>query len=230
MATDPADLYVVRVDQEDVRLGRQVVHDPASRGFTAPRTAIPLRSKRHRVYDPYPNPNQPVGCCTGVAEAVMGNTVGNRVTGQVLGMPVALDLYRFASRNDPWPGAWEPTDTGSSGLAAAKGAVRAGLATHYEWYFGVTAILNGLMTRPISVGAWWYESMFYPNPDTLLVRPDGPRAGGHQWTLVAYDHYRQEVEGVCWWGEFRRFRMTVADFGALVEDDGDAHTTYRRAA
>ena len=124
------DLHVVRVEDQPVRLGRQVVHDPRSRAFTARTVGVPLRSRRHRLYDPWPTPNQPVGCCTGVAEAVMGNVLGTRVLGQILRMDTALNLYRFASRNDPWPGAWEPVDTGSSGLAAAKGAVAAGLATH----------------------------------------------------------------------------------------------------
>jgi hypothetical protein len=222
------DLYVVRIEDQPRQLGRQVVHDPRSRNFPGPRAAGVLKSKRHRVYDPYPNPNQPVGCCTGVAECVMANTVGNRVRGKILRMDTALDLYRRASRTDPWPGAWEPDDTGSSGLAAAKASVAAGIGIGYSWFFGVEHVLRGLQLHPISVGAWWYESMFSPHPDTLLVRPRGGRAGGHQWTLVGYDHVRKEVEGICWWGEFRRFRMTVADFGALLEDDGDAHTTFRR--
>jgi hypothetical protein len=229
------DLHVIRVEQQDPRLGRNVVHDPRSRQFVAPRHAGPRRDKAHRIYDPRPNPNQPRGNCTGVAECTMANSTGNRVKGVVLGMDVADRIYSRATELDPWPGSWPPTDTGSSGLAAAKAAVEQGIGTRYDWYFGLDAVLDGLQTNAISVGTWWYFDMFEPDP-TGLVKPTGGRAGGHQWLLRAHDVSaskrvsQQRVGGLCWWGTYRHFWMTVEDFANLLADDGDAHRTYRKTS
>jgi hypothetical protein len=229
------DLHVIRVEQQDPRLGRNVVHDPRSRRFAAPRQTVVRRNKAHRVYDPRPNPNQQLGLCTGAAECMMANAVGNRVAGVVLGMGTAERIYSRATQIDPWPGSWPPEDTGSSGLAAAKAAVEQGIGESYEWYFGIDAVLDGLQSYAISVGTWWMWDMFNPDPHTKIVRPTGGRAGGHQWLLRAHDVSasrtvgKQLIEGLCWWGAFRYFRMTVDDFAELLADDGDAHRTIRKA-
>lgn len=232
--TAAVDLRVEVVEQQDKRLGRQLVHDPRSRAFTAalPAEGTPLRSVQHRRYDPRPEPDQPVGCCTGVGEAMMGNAVGNRVRGAVLDMDDALAIYRFATSLDPFPGTYPPEDTGSSGLAAAKAAVRLGYATRYEWFFGLDAILRGLQDGPISFGGWWTWDMFRATADRPVVRPTGGMAGGHQWMLSGHDVPRGVLWGECWWGprfgRRGRFGITVEDFDTLVRDGGDAHRTYRR--
>lgn len=235
------DLHVVTVDQQDPRLGRQVVHDPQSRRFAYavdPVTELPARRFRHRVYDPYPTPAQRIGCCTLVDQAVRANTKGNRVRGEVLGMAWAEKWYEWATRNDPWPGSYPPEDTGSSGLAAAKAAQEAGVVARYEWLFaGARQVLaalagaDGKPPRPVGVGTWWYADMFDPDPETLLVRPTGGRVGGHQWTAIGWEPRLQAVEGYCWWGpgfgQGGRFRIRLGDLDELLADDGDAHVTYR---
>lgn len=227
-------LHVIRIEQQDERLGRHVVHDERSRRFEAPRRAVVRRNKVHRIYDPRPNPNQVRGNCTGCAETMMANTVGNRVAGSVLGMGIADKIYSRATELDPWPGSWPPTDTGSSGTAAAKAAVELGIGESYEWYFGVDATLDGLQFYALSVGTWWTFDMFNPDPKTLRVRPTGGKAGGHQWLLRGHDVSasktigKQIVEGACWWGGYHYFRMTVDDFADLLADDGDVHRTRRR--
>jgi hypothetical protein len=117
-------------------------------------------------------------------------------------------------------------------LAAAKAAVEQGIGSRYDWYFGIDAVLDGLQQNPISVGTWWYFDQFHPD-STGRVRPTGGKAGGHQWLARAHDVSaskrvsQQRVGGLCWWGEFRHFWMTVEDFANLLADDGDAHHTKR---
>lgn len=236
-----SDLYVLTIPQHDQRLGRQVVHDERSRRFAYPAAAtpdLPTTPIRHRIYGPRTVPTQRVGCCTGVDQAVKCNAVGNRRSGIVYGMAEAERIYSHATQIDPWPGAWPPDDTGSSGLAACKAALEAGMIERYEWLFaGAQQIIAALGGEPgrsgrcVGVGTWWYDGMFRPDPQTLLVRPTGPRVGGHQWTITGWDPKYQALEGLCWWGpsfgDRGRFRITVGDLDALLADDGDAHVTYR---
>lgn len=228
------DIEVVTIPQFSKRLGRNVVHDPRSRDYEAdlPRTAAPLKSVQHRRYDPRPEPRQMVGCCTFVAECMLGNTVGNRVMGQVLNMKDALRGYSLATQLDPFRGTYPPEDTGSSGLGAAKAAVQLGIATRYEWYFGTEAILRGLQERPISFGGLWYWDMFKATSYDPLVRPTGGVAGGHQWVASGYNAKERLIIGECWWGSAfgrnGRFYIAENDFDFLVNNRGDAHFTYRK--
>lgn len=226
------EVHVVRAEQADPRLGRQVVHDPRSRRYEHPRaTDLPTRSFRHRVYGPRRTPAQRVGCCTGVDQCVKANARGNRVLGKVLGMDTAERLYSRATEIDPWPGSWQPDDTGSSALAACKAAREAGLIERYEWIFGgVDQVLAALRERPVGVGTWWYDAMFEVQPGTLLVEPTGRRAGGHQWTVIGWDRRLDAFEGLCWWGDWGaggRFRIRRQHLAELLADDGDAHVAFR---
>lgn len=223
-----SDLYVKRYDAQDYRLGRQVVHDPRSRNFAA--RAVIDKSTWHdkavRIYDPSVNPNQCHGECTGCAESMMLNSLGNRVKGRVLRMEDAHRLYSWASQNDPWSGAWPPDDTGSSGLAAAKAAINYGLAREYRWVFsGADEVVQLVMQgRAVSVGTRWDWDMFNQDIDGR-IHLGGGTAGGHQWLVRGYDVDRDWVLGRCWWGGFRDFWIARADLDTLMHDDGDAHVT-----
>lgn len=160
------------------------------------------------------------------------NTVGNRRKGSVLRMDDADRVYSLASSIDPWPGAWPPEDTGSSGLASAKAAQRLGLGGEYRWLFGgadevVQAIVDG---HPVSVGSWWYEGLFYPI-DGHLVSPWGAKVGGHQYVAREYDADRDLVGIRCWWGPGYGQRGDVwirrVHLNDLLMDDGDAHVQRR---
>lgn len=220
-----ADLKVERIPQ-DPRLGRQLVHDERSRAF-ALMTAVDRSTWRNRIvriYDPVPNPKQLIGLCTGAGECMMLNSAGNRVKRRVLDMPDAERIYSLATTLDPWPGSWPPEDTGSSGLAAAKAAQTLGLAGEYRWIFGGAdeVVQNVIEGRVISVGTWWYASMF--NPDVYgRIIPTGKRAGGHQYVIRGYDAQRDWVMLRCWWGSFRDAWMPRSALNDLLLDDGDAH-------
>ena len=224
------EIKVITVEQTDPRLGRQVVHDPRSRGFAMRVDVDESLWRTHfiRVYDPRPNPNQIIGNCTGVSKCVQFNAVGNRKTGHVLRMDDAVAIYSKATSLDPFPGTYPPDDTGSSGLGASKAAQAMGLGGEYRWLFGgadevVQAVMDG---HTPSVGTWWYNSMF--NPDRYgVVRPTGSKAGGHQWTVRGYDKGKDLIMGRCWWGTFRDFWIARTDLDDLLMDDGDAHIQFR---
>lgn len=233
--TQPDDLHVVRIEQTDSRLGRHVVHDPHSRAYavTAPRSADITRSFRHRVFSPTPLPRQTIGNCTGVDQCVRADAQGNRVRNVILGMDDAVKIYSRATELDPFDGTYPPTDTGSSGLAAAKAAQEMGIIERYEWIFGgVDQVLATLRDRPVGVGTRWDNNMFHPEPNTFLVRPGGGVAGGHEWAVIGWNVRFNAFEGLCWWGSdwasHGLFRIRKEDLADLLADDGDAHVTYRK--
>lgn len=225
------DLDVEIVEPLDYRLGRQKVHDPESRSFamglTVDKTA--WTTKLVRIYDPTTNPNQCHGECTGCSNAMMLNSEGNRVANQVLNMNYAHKVYSIASYSDPWPGGWQPDDTGSSGLAAAKAAQKLGTGGEYRWLLGgadevVQSIMQG---RVVSVGTSWYEGMM--NKDAQLnIAPTGQRLGGHQYTVRGYDKSRDSVVIRCWWGSFRDAYLKRSYLNDLLMAGGDAYVQDRR--
>lgn len=226
-------MYLKHIASHDARLGRHVHHDPASKGFALPVTIDrkAWRSKSIRLYDPVPNPNQTVGCCTGCAKAMQLNAAGNRKAGQVLGMSTALTIYGTATQLDSIPGTYPGQDTGSTGLAAAKAAQRLGLGGTYSWLFGgvdevVQAVMDG---HTPNVGTEWDYDMFNPDSSGVVHRGGGV-AGGHEWTVRGYDATRDLVLGRCWWGEFRDFWITRTDLDDLLANDGDAVVQVRATA
>lgn len=225
--------------QLDYRLGRHVAHDSRSRAFAQPMTfSRPTRPFRHRVFGPRVTPNQPLGNCTTVAEVVMANTRGNRITGRVLTMADALRLYESATALDPFPGAYPPDDTGSDGLSAWKAARAEGITDRCEWAFGLDHLLDRLPYTSQSVGAWWPSTAFSLDPEGYLDC-SGPYMGGHQWVVNGYQpatRTRPEAAwGVCWWGPdwptpgaHGRFPIRTADLARLLADQGDCHTSLRQ--
>jgi len=219
-------MYVKQIQQHDVRLGRQIVHDPRSRAFASPLSVDKSRwrDKAIRIYDPSPNPNQCHGECTGCAKCMQLNAVGNRVAGRVLNMDDAHRIYGLATTLDPWAGSFPPDDTGSSGLAAAKAAQRLGLGGEYRWRFdGADGVIEEVMAgHVVNVGTRWDDRMFDLDRDGR-VEPGGAVAGGHEWSVRGYREDRDWVLGRCWWGSFRDFWIRRDHLAELLADDGDAH-------
>lgn len=226
-------MYIEVIEQQSPLLGRQKVHDERSRAFPLPVRAVDRsrwRDKALRLYEPRVNPNQTVGCCTGVAKCNQFNAVGNRRKGVVLDMKDAENIYSRNTQIDPWEGQWPPDDTGSSGLASCKTAQEFGLGGEYRWIFsGADAVVQAVMDgRVISVGTWWYWDMFRSGstPQRPLL-PLGGRAGGHQYVIRGYDKTHDAVLGRCWWGGFKDFWLYRQDLDTLLMDDGDAHWQQR---
>lgn len=225
---------VEHINFDDPRLGRHIVHDPKSWDYREklPRSTAKLKTVQHRRYDPTPEPNQEIGCCTCVSECMMANTQGNRVKGKIFNMVDAVNMYTITTSIDTFDGSYPPDDTGSSGLAAAKASVQMGIGKDYVWYFSVEEVLQGLQRHPISFGGVWHYDMFQATRDNPVVKPTGSIAGGHQWVLSGYNAKDDLIAGECWWGpDFGisgRFYIATDDFRTLMENDGDAHFTNRR--
>lgn len=220
---------------EDSRLGRHIAHDPMSWDYQEKLPKLSqsqFKDVQHRRWDPTPEPIQRIGCCTAVAECMMGNAKDNRVHGEILDMDVAVQMYSLATVLDPFPGKYPPTDTGSSGLSAAKAACKMGLAVRYDWYFTMQDLLVALQLHPISFGGNWYYDMFNATYDKPLVKPTGAVAGGHQWVLSGYRANDRLIVGECWWGKTfgrnGRFYIAEDDFRKMFEARGDAHWTWRK--
>ncbi len=220
-------MYTKKIDQQDPRLGRHVVHDPASRSFALPDVVdkSAWADKKIRLYDPIPNPNQTIGNCTGCAKAMEFNAVGNRVTGYVNDMEDANNFYSRATEIDVWDGAWPPTDTGSSGLAAAKAARRMDRGRRFEWAFnGADQVVEIIQSvgRVVNLGTYWHYDMFNPDSEGR-IHPTGGYAGGHQYIARGYWVAKDWVMIRCWWGEFQDAWISREDLDNLLHDDGDAH-------
>jgi hypothetical protein len=224
---------VERLESHDPRLSRHVEHDDRSRDHALTVGAIDRSawvSKRVRIYDPLPNPNQTIGNCTGCAQMMLFNTVGNRVAGRVLSMPMAIKNYELSTQLDGISGTYPPDDTGSTGLAAAKASQQLGLGLGYQWIFdGADGVVQAIQQgRSVAAGTKWLQSMFTnPYSSGKPLEVTGDVAGGHEYVLHGYDASRDYVLGRCWWGTFRDFWIRRTDLDNLLRDSGDAHVQTR---
>ena len=219
-------------------LGRLVEHDDRSRLYAfAPdvTTTDGLVSKVHTVRVPVLDQGD-VGACTGfAAEACVGTDPFYSAMPDALpGKPTldagtdtgqALSLYAAATVLDSFPGVYPPDDTGSTGLAAAKAAQRAGLISGYRHCFSLTSTLKALTVVPVIVGTVWLESMDSPD-ENGHVEVSGSVRGGHEYCLYGLDVEQRLVWARNSWGPgFGRdgcFSLSWDDLGALLDQQGDA--------
>jgi hypothetical protein len=202
--------------------GRLLEHDPRSKDHPAPSASVhtilwehwaPLldQGKRH--------------ACTGYAMAQALNA-GPIHADPYLDETNALGIYGWATRLDGYPGNDYPEhDLGSSGLGAAKAAVKLGLIARYDHGFGFDHALEALMSGPCIVGGNWKAGMSKPNAKTGFARYTGKLIGGHEWALLGVDVPGKYVVAVnSWggeWGSSGRFFLPFPDFAQLLADDGD---------
>lgn len=146
----------------------------------------------------------------------------------------ARELYREAQRLDVWPGeAYE----GTSVLAGAKAAQKAGFIGEYRWAFSIDEVIDALVAiGPVVIGIPWYENMYETRPSGL-VEVGGRLVGGHAITLTGY-HPGMRIRGEGWWKrhEVIRWRnswgeaygrggdgfITPDALERLLSDDGEA--------
>lgn len=197
--------------------------DERSRAFRAP-LAETVHTVMHRHYGPVLN--QWVGSCT-------GHSAAQNLNCKPLHQPrtpyktegVAMDIYKLATRMDPWPGSYPPDDTGSSCLAAAKATKQFGFITNYRWAFGYDQMLAALMLSPVVLGTNWLDGMFHPDSKGFL-NLSGSVAGGHAYLIIGYAAHAGYFTLLnSWsvaWGRRGRARIKAADMKRLIEDDGEA--------
>jgi len=229
---DPTVLVVKRFDAQDPRLGRHVVHDSRSLRyrFHSQQNPMMLASVRHQIHVPILDQGM-VGSCTGHAgTAVLGHEKYWRAASAVLQPDAgychnyAVGLYSDATKLDPWPGEYLPTDTGSDGLSIAKVLLARGLISGYQHATNLNATLNALAEQPVMIGTSWLSGMFDPASDGRL-HVTGTNEGGHEYVLDELDVPRQRVwMRNSWntsWGVQGRAWMSWADLSKLLADYGD---------
>ena len=220
----------------DPRLGRHVQHDPRSLRYAhgvLPKTAIKSVDWTRRV----PHFDQgDLGSCTGNAAAGLLATdcsartglTSVTVSGTVLPVDetLAVKLYSLATQLDEFSGQYPPTDTGSSGLGAAKALVKLGVASKYAHAFSLSALKSALQAGPVMVGTVWLDSMFEVARDGyVVIDRKSAVAGGHEYVISAYDADRQRFRlDNSWgdsWGVDGSAWYTQADLQWLLSQDGD---------
>lgn len=204
-------------------LGRIVEHDPRSRRYpyTAARTATygPVK------YDLIHLDQGQLGSCVGnsTVEVLSAPMYGMTVP---LDEGVAVDVYSAATAVDEFPGQYKPTDTGTSGLAAAKVTKTRGWTSGYQHAFTVTDALAALQHYPVMTGIPWLSCFDQPDQDGhITIMPGATVRGGHELSVDEYDPNR----GVVWfhnhwgtdWGVGGRCSITVADWAHLLGQQGD---------
>jgi hypothetical protein len=166
------------------QFGRLVNHDTRNRRYEFDHAGMQVEGVEWYRRTPIMDQGD-LGCCTCAAlvGALGTDPYASRVV-RTLDMTLVRDLYSVATRiDDRGPhgikGQWPPTDTGSSGLAAAAAAKRAGLIREYRWVFSDAGLLGALAHGPVIMGMPWYQGMCEPDSDGRLW-PTGDCLGGHE--------------------------------------------------
>lgn len=236
-----------RYEPMDYRLGRHVFHDPRSLAYAhgvLPKSAITSVRWTRRI--PILDQGQ-LGSCTGnAATGVLGtDSAGRTAAGTVVvakadkyriftaGASYALDeafavkVYELATRLDPYPGQYPPTDTGSDGVSVSKALQALGLIQGYTHAFSIDALNSALMSGPVLLGIEWLGSMFTTDTDgTIIVDPTSGVAGGHELEVVGYstDTGKYEIPnswGADGFGVDGTGFMTTKDMIYLLGQQGD---------
>jgi hypothetical protein len=226
---------VIKIIKEKVgpyRLGRHVEHDPRSRSFSAGTAAVKtVRYKRHGA----PFQQGDLGSCTGNAMAGVLMTEPLWVSGRNLTEADAVKLYKAATTLDNIPGSYPPNDTGSSGLAVMKAAVKAKYIVGYAHAFGLDQLLGSLSLKPGIMGINWYNSFDSPKPDGECPLTAGAKVrGGHEVQMFGIDVAKKRVW--CYqswgptWGGLKNgtFYFSWKTLERLLSEQGDA--TFPRTA
>lgn len=209
------------------RLGRHVNHDPRSRNF-AFKTDEPLVSAKHESKIDILDQGH-LGSCTGNAtvgalgcspyfETLSGNQRA------LLTEDGAISIYSRATAIDPFPGTYQPDDTGSDGLSAAKAAQELKLISGYQHALSLNDALAALSKGPVIFGTNWYEGFDQPDATGNIVI-SGVVRGGHEVCLDEIDVEKKLV----WiknswgtsWGIGGRANMDFDTLGKLLSEKGD---------
>lgn len=220
------------------RLGRHVEHDERSRAYALSEDLLGTggyTSATHTVNAPVLDQAN-VGACTGFGTeacvsadpfyAAIPTTVPARPTGDAAtDNQQGYTLYSTATHLDNIRGSWRPDDTGSTGLAAAKAAQKAGLIAGYQHALSLDAALKGLGLLPCITGVNWYEGFDQPDANGR-VKVSGSVRGGHEFCVYGIDAAQKLVWARnSWgpgWGLNGCFSFSFDDWGRLLDEQGDA--------
>lgn len=226
------DVYFQKIDEfssdSGGRLGRHIQHDPASRRYAFDTSGITVTPVRHTRNVPVFDQGD-LGSCTG--NAAVGSVATDPLYEQLTSAPtldetLAVKTYSLATTLDSDPDNYPPTDTGSTGIAAAKALVKLGLVAGYQHTFSFTDFLKALSVGPVMLGINWYDSFDNPDNAGLIKIASGAQVrGGHE--IYADEITSDQRIGVTnsWtdtWGLKGRAYFSFATVERLLSEQGDA--------
>lgn len=190
--------------------GRNINHDPRSPAYRVARAvgAVTPKDAGHDIHIA-PMDQGNLGSCVPHAGTAMlatdpfwdtlDKSFKDELSDPVKAEALAQQFYREVTAADPYPGAWEPDDTGSDGLSLAKVFQTQGLNNGYEHVMGIDdahITLQGTDTvpgRPYPIGISWLSGMDTPGKDGVC-KVTGRSRGGHEVLVYRYDLARD-----LWW-------------------------------
>jgi hypothetical protein len=231
--TTPGEVYLRRLPlhANGRAFGRHVQHDPRSLRYAhgvMPRSALVAQSwtRRCGVLD-----QGSVGsCCGNAAAGWVGTDNATRQGSRTVDEDLALKLYSLATQLDEFDGEYPPTDSGSSGIGAAKALRQAGFCSGFTHGFTLAALATALQSGPVMAGTVWYNSMSDPDSDGRILLNTGTGvAGGHEYVIDGFEPASKPPDDRYWmtqswgigWGLQGRAYFTGADLTVLLSNDGD---------
>lgn len=227
---------------DGMRLGRHLWLDARSLPYMVERSvtamSTPLKNQNWERIIPILDQGQ-LGSCTGNAGTGLLGTepfydkVGNTALGTGDLDPTAcekfaIQLYSDATKADPYPGTYPPTDSGSSGLAICQVLKTRGTIKSYNWAQTAHGFLQLLQWGPVMMGLSWYEAFFEPDNNGFIDSNQhwstSGLAGGHEVEVVEVEldttNVNNSVLTCCnsWttsWGDAGRFRIRLSTYNAL---------------
>lgn len=238
-------ILIPEIVQPGYRNGRHINHDEESlRYLTAPRGAAvqpkPVDWERHT---PIYNQGQIGSCVANTGGGILScdpfwDTLDRDLQRMLVDPTVAqrwcVELYRELTKHDPFPGAYEPDDTGTDGLTLAKRLKVRGLISGYTHATSLAALHAGLQQAPQAVGTVWTSDMQTPDREGIIRSAGGVETGGHEYLVRTYDA-RRDLFGCDnhWtdgWGDHGRFWIPSAVMQQLLSRQGDCTNFVPRTA
>lgn len=183
------------------RLGRHIAHDIRSASYRVGRTAAPV-SVRHERHVPIYDQGD-LGKCVAVTGGGLLGTgpfwpllpveLQRVLAGTAPASVWTTDLYRELTRADPFPGSWEPEDTGSDGNTLGKVLTGRGLTSGWRHVMSIGEAHAAIQQGPLAVGTMWMSGMDNPTREGI-VTATGTARGGHEYVCSEYDAARD-----LWW-------------------------------
>lgn len=213
--------------------GRNILHDPKSVPYRIGRTAAP-KDVEWDIFIPILNQKAIGKCVAETGAELLGSEVFWKTLPRDLQLALStsvdtaevwtLDLYRELTRSDPFPGFFEPDDTGSNGLTLGKVLKKRGLVSGYQHAMSVGEAEVAIQAGPFAIGTIWLSGMEKPRPDGT-VRVEGTPLGGHEYLCFKRDAARD----LWWfrnhwtksWGKNGTFAYDTPGLQRLMDMQGD---------
>lgn len=210
------------------RLGRHINHDPQSLAYKVTPRGTPESVFWQRVIPVQDQgnlgrcvPTSAIGCLgTEPFYSLLPSDIKVHIRDET-----SYDLYREVTRSDPFPGVWEPDDTGSDGLSIAKVLHKRKWISGYQHITSLEAAWTAIKNGPFITGLVWMSGMDEPNSEGIVFA-NGYARGGHEFEVAEYDAARG-LWG-CWnswglgYGRNGKFYIPDADYQKLLGMQGDA--------